>query len=738
MAEIIRLLGRVRLVTLTGTPGSGKTRLALEIARDIGPSRRDGAHLIELAGLAEGSLLPETFAAALGIVKGQARATLDALLDGMLEIDGLVVVDNCEHLVEACASLIDRILRRCPTVTVLATSREPLHIDGEAVWPVPMLSLPTDRASQAEIARSEAVQLFVERARQAAPGFELSRDNASALAAACRRLDGLPLALELAAARAAVLDVTSIAEQLDDRFRFLTTGFRTAPPRQRTLRAAIDWSYELLTIAERQLLARASVFAGSFDLGAAEAVCAGGSVLREHVLEELGRLIEKSLLVPVGTESERRRYRLLESIRAYGLDRLRESDEYEQIRRRHAEYFASAEDPADGAWTRTQLDVDNLREALAWSRNMDPTLHLRLALRFGTYCMRAGFVSEGRAWLEPVLAAADTDERLLVRGHEMAALLAWRQGDFDSADRLVSCSVVHARSLGDEVELARVLGTFAFILIGALRFGGVPEVVQELLSIALRLKDRAIEADALYYMGLLEAHGDDATKARDLFTRSVALFEAEGKNDDIGTAYNGLAWMLLRLNDVERARAAVTAGLEARVRRHEVADMVSSLESSAELAFLEGLPDRALRLIGAADALRASHGSVSPSLALASRARWMPRAEKMLGEKARTAWLEGHRLTQEEAVRYALTGPGVPPPRAAREGEPVLSGREMQIAELVGEGRTNDEIAARLAISRRTVESHLEHIRTKLAMRSRVEIAMWIAAKSTPQRTSPS
>ena len=742
MAEVSALIGRSRLVTLTGTPGSGKTRLALEVARRAARARRDGAYLVELAAVGEGGLLPEVFAAAVGITQAQSRPTLDMLLDRLADFDGLVVVDNCEHLVEACAALLDRVLRRCQHVTMLATSREPFRIDGEAVWPVPTLSLPADDASITEIARSEAVQLFVERARQAAPGFELTRSNAAEVASICRRLDGLPLALEVAAARAALLDLASITEQLNDRFRFLTSGFRTAPPRQRTLRAAIDWSYQLLTTAERQLLVRASVFAGSFDLAAAEAVCAGGAVLREQVLDVAGRLIDKSLVTTLEDGSGRRRYRLLESLRAYGVDRLRESGDHEALRRRHAKYFASlADDRFEGeeSWLpRMRLEIDNLRDALAWSRGADAALHLRLAIPFGVFSTRAGFMGEGRAWLEPGLAAGAQDRALLARAHEVAGLLAWRQGDFDAADRFALSAVKLGRSLDDDVALARVLGTLAFVRIGALRFDDVPETVRELLSIAGRRADKKIEADALLYMGLLEAHGDDVEAACDLMTRSAALLEAEGMGDAAVAQHNVVGWMHLRRHDAARARPAVARGIELRMRHHDLADLAASLDASAELAFIEGAPERAFRLKGAADALRDSLGSVPPSLALASRGRWAPRAERSLGKKGRAAWLEGRRLTLDEVVRYALAPATQPPPRAIRQGGPVLSAREMEVATLIAGGLSNDEIATRLKLSRRTVEAHLEHVRTKLGARSRVEIATWMTATASPPLASRS
>ena len=281
LAEVGRLVGRSRLVTLTGAAGSGKTRLALEVAARAA-RRRDGPCLVELASLSNGGLLPHAFASSLEIREVRARPALDMLQERLVGYDGLIVVDNCEHLLEGCAELVDHLIRHCPGLTVLATSRAPLHVDGEVVWQVPAFSLPKAGASMGETMRAESVALFVERARQAAHQFEITASNAAQVAAICRRLDGLPLAIELAAARVAVVDLASIREQLDDRFRYLTGGLRTAPQRQRTLRAAVDWSYDLLTTAERQLFDRLAVFAGGFEAAGAQAdigadrPCAGG------------------------------------------------------------------------------------------------------------------------------------------------------------------------------------------------------------------------------------------------------------------------------------------------------------------------------------------------------------------------------------------------------------------------------------------------------------------------------
>jgi predicted ATPase/DNA-binding CsgD family transcriptional regulator len=728
-------IDRNRLVTLTGPAGSGKTRLALEVGDRLSRNRADGVFFVDLAALREAVLLPEAFAGALGITQAQSRPLLETVVDRLRDLECLLIVDNCEHLVEACASILDHLLRSCRELKVLATSRESLRVDGEVVWDVPPLVLPPNSSSVKELARSEAVQFFIEKARQAVAGFELSAANAASVASICRRLDGLPLALELAAARTRVLDVDSIGRQLDDRFRFLTGGFRTAPPRQRTLRAAIDWSFDLLTAGERELFVRLAVFAGTFDAAAAAAVCAAGAVVPDRVLDGLDRLIAKSLLVPI-TLPAGPRYRLLDSLRAYGAERLRDDGELQALRRRHCVHFVSlAEEDGEAAESirRMSLEIDNLREALAWSRDVDPHLHLRLAVPFATYCMRAGFMREGRAWLEPALRGAVHETALLAGALEAAAMLAWRQDDFEKAIDYATSAAGAARSLGDEVLLARVLGVLTFVLIGAQRFAKVEQPVDEMLAIAQRRGDPLIEGDALSYRALVLAHGEDTEQACDLMLRGAALYEAEGKGDEVAMPYNVVGWMRLRQLDPARARPAIARGLELRFHQRQIADLCGSLDAAAELAFVEGAPERALRIKGATDAIRDSLGSAPPSLAVASRARWVPRAEKRLGNKGRQALLEGRRLSVEEAVAYALAAASAPPPRSAGRGELALSDREMEIAGLVAGGLSNDEIAAQLKLSRRTVEAHLDHIRTKLGARSRVEVATWVAARSSPQ-----
>jgi predicted ATPase/DNA-binding CsgD family transcriptional regulator len=735
LGEVGELVGRSRLVTLTGAAGSGKTRLALEVAGRVARAMPDGPCLVELASLSEGELVPHAFASALEIGEAQARPVIDTLQEKLAEYEGLIIVDNCEHLVEACAELVDRLLRRCPGLTVLATSREPLHVDGEVVWPVPTFSLPRDGASIRDMMRAESVAFFVERARQSAPRFEITASNAAEVAAICRRLDGLPLAIELTAARVALLDLASISEQLDDRFRFLTGGFRTAPQRQRTLRAAVDWSYELLTSAERQLFDRLSVFAGGFDAAGAQALGQGGSVLVSQVVDLLGRLIDKSLVVAIDLVAEPRRFRMLETLRVYGMERLREDGTLEETKRRHADYLVSIAGASHNTWdadewlTGMHFEVANFREALSWSRAADGDLHLRLAAQYGWFCMRSGSIGEGREWVGTALERSAGDPSTRSEANLAMTFLAWRQLDFEVADRYASEAVAINRERKDDLALGWTLGSLAFIRIS---LGTARGVVEEQLAIARRLGVDLMEAEGLLNLGAVEATEMDLDGSLDHLSQSVALYEAAGTL--VPPALNNmLGWVLLLLHRPAEARTVVDRGLLARLQTHDVIDMTASLDSSAEIAFEFGSAERAMRLIGASDAIRRRAGSAPNRMAVASRSRWIPRAERQLGKAARAAWLEGGRLNPEEAGAYALSPLEQPPPRAGGASGTTLSGRENQVAELVAGGLTNDEIAGRLRLSRRTVEAHLDHIRTKLGVRSRVDVATWVAAKSSPQ-----
>jgi predicted ATPase len=399
------LLGRTRLLTLTGAGGSGKTRLALRIA-----GRRAGdVWWVELASLTGPDLVPRRVASTLGVVESQGRSISELLVDYLESRKTLLILDNCEHLVEACASLADVLLHYCPDVRILATSREPLGIDGEVSWPVPPLALPAPRVGQTpeELVRCEAVRLFVERAEAVAPGFTLTRGNGPAVSDLCAGLDGMPLAIELAASRVRMLSVGQILERLDDRFRLLR-GNRTAVPRQRTLGATIEWSHELLSEKEKILFSRLSVFSGGWTLEAAEKVCAGDGVGEDEVLELLSSLVDKSLVV-VARGDEQVRYRMLETVRQYALGKLGESEERANVRARHANFFLDLSEesepalagPEQAAWLeRLETEHDNLRAALGcFAEEQEVEQGLRLAASLVRFWWFRGHLIEGRAHL---------------------------------------------------------------------------------------------------------------------------------------------------------------------------------------------------------------------------------------------------------------------------------------------------------------------------------------------------
>lgn len=728
IADIFELLNNRRCVTLIGAAGSGKTRLALEVAGRFASRKTNPPRLVELAPLAEPDLLPHTLAQAVGIEEEPGRAVAETLEDRLAGYDGLLVLDNCEHLIEACADIVDRLLRRCSGIQILATSREALRVDGEVAWVVPPLVVPAVNASLKQVRRSDAVQLFVDRARQAAPSFELTPGNASAVALICRQLDGLPLAIELAACRVSVVNVATIGDELADRFRYLTGGFRTAPGRQRTLRAAIDWSNDLLTAEERQLFYRLSVFAGSFDSQSADVICGGGSVPPGRVLELLERLLGKSLLVGVDMVDGRRRYRQLDSIRAYALERLRQTGELEHLRRRHAERFAALADlyVAQPDWPAIMLaHLDNFREALGWSESADPELHIHLAIGMGKFCLNQAYISEGSKWLQGAIrSGVKARPSLRADAALTASLLAWRRGADDEADAHASEAVRLRRREGNEVMLAQALGTLGFvrILAGRLKEAEAPLATQ--MAIAERLGDASLLEGAHFNLAMLKAYKGDLEGARMNLAHSRAL--AEGTERDTAMIRNLGGWVLLQMHDLEAARAEIASAVGQRLGKGSRVGFASDLDAAAEIAFLERAPERAMRLKGAADGIRDAAGSKVPLMSVSSRARWVSRAERSLGRAARSAWLEGRRLTMEEAASYALASHDAAPPRGAVPGEASLSRREIEVSELVAAGMTNDQIASRLRLSKRTIDAHLEHIRGKLDVRSRVEIATWL------------
>ena len=458
LAQLRELLTQNRLLTLTGAGGAGKTRLAIQLAGHLAGEFGDGVWYVDLAPITDPELVPLTVARAFGLPDQPGRSTMDTLTRFIADRQMLVVLDNCEHLLDASAELVAELLAACPGLGLLATSREPIGVAGEVSWRVPSLSL-----------ADEAVELFRERARHARPDFAVNDDNAAAVAEICRRLDGLPLAIELAAARVRALSLSEILDSLHDRFRLLTGGARTAVRRQQTLRASVDWSHALLTEPERVLFRRLAAFMGGFDLDAAQAVAGSGEVQRYQVLDQLTLLVDKSLVV-ADENGGRSRYRLLETVRQYALEKLGESGEADAVRSRHRDYYtslaAAVDAPAGSDYERhveqAESEIDNLRAAFVWSReNSDAALALTLASSLQPLWVTRGRVGEGRAWFDAVLTREVAQGAAVAAGIRARALadkavIDLLFGAADSVDRAQQALAL-ARDVDDPAVLARAL-----------------------------------------------------------------------------------------------------------------------------------------------------------------------------------------------------------------------------------------------------------------------------------------
>ncbi|HEV2125861.1 MAG TPA: hypothetical protein VGW38_24150, partial [Chloroflexota bacterium] len=474
LAQIRQLLGRGCLVSLVGPGGIGKTRLALESAVAVLPAFPDGVWLVDLAPVADPVQVPPSVASVLGVREDGRRLLTDALVDALRSKRLMLVLDNCEHLIEACAQLVDALLRGCRYLHILVTSREPLAVTGETIWRVPPLSLPGLRGSEDSVqpealAENEAVKLFLERARAVEPHFSLTDANALAVARLCRQLDGIPLAIELAAARLRVLSVGQVLAHLHDRFRLLTGGSRTALPRHQTLLATLDWSYQLLNESEQTLFNRLSVFAGGFTLEAAQAVCAATDINADEVLDVLTRLVDKSLVMVDGQIDGTVRFRLLETIRHYARQRLTEVEEAAGIQRCHATYYLSLAEIAEpklfGAeqvpWLhRLSSEQGNLRASLAWS--LLPEGEINYGLRFANalwwFWHLRGRAGEGSRWLEALLArSVAVPDVLRAKALCRAGHLDWDLGNYQTATTLLSESVDLAERLKDHGTIGLAL-----------------------------------------------------------------------------------------------------------------------------------------------------------------------------------------------------------------------------------------------------------------------------------------
>lgn len=779
--------GDGHLVTLTGVGGCGKTRLAFTVASKLGPSFKDGVWLVELAPLADPLLVTHAVASVLGVREGPERSLLDVLVAHLAHRNLLLVLDNCEHLANVCAELADTLLRRCPTLRLLATSREPLRVSGEVAWRVPSLVVPDPSSilTGDDLVRYPATQLFVERAQAVQSDFVVTPRSAPVVATICARLEGLPLAIELAAAWVRALGVEQILERLDNLFGLLVSGNRSAPGRQRTMRATLDWSYGLLDESERVIFRRLAVFAAGWSLEAAEVICSGTGIEPRDVLILLTRLVDASL-VQVDERAGRARYRLLEPVRQYARELL-ETSELDAIRRQHATFFLSFaaqwETEANVGGPRRQAahavlerEQDNLRAALRWSLDQgDAQMGLQLGRAHWNLWVVRGRFTEGRAWLAQLAALPEAEKAPDMRAvvQSIAASLAWRQGSYDVAQEIYREVLPLLRQANDPWLLHNALADLGYI---ALHQGDYPAAqarLDEALVAARATTDRATEALALYNLGTLAGMQEEYPTARAWGEKSLALSRAGRDVWAESLALGNLGRVAMRQGDLATAKLLVdesivlrrqigdslglSGGLEvkgqvatlegqyadARASLHESlglrqdlgdrSSIAGSLESIAALAAAEAYPARAIQLAGAATVIREAIGAQVSPMGRAMLDHWLVPLRQILGTEATAlAWQAGRDMSVEQAVDLALAATEPPASRSNRapghslqHEVMVLSPREQEVASLLVHGLTNRQIAERLVITERTVAAHIEHILDKLSFASRHQVGAW-------------
>ena len=612
MIEVKQLLDKARLLTLVGTGGSGKTRLALEVAGELLESYKDGVTLVEFAALSDPALVPDRVVAALGLREEPGRPLTETLVNALRSKCVLLVLDNCEHLRSACAQLAETLLRGCPNARILVSSRESLRVAGEMVYNLASLGLPAairTAPAQADLAtaliqfeelrNSEAVQLFAERAASNQPRFALTDGNVREIAHICRRLDGIPLAIELAAARVKMLTVQQIASRLDDSIQLLTRGAETALPRQQTLRATMDWSYDLLAEKERVLFRRLAVFAGGFALETCESVCVDDGLQGGEVLDLLSELVDKSLVSVIDVdEDQQTHYRLLETIRQYAGEKLESSSDHVSARARHREFFVQLAEragtqlagPEQGSWLqRLEIEHDNLRTVLEWTVTNDVNLAVRLAKAIWRFWELRGHWREGLGWLEQCLSGqvALTPD-LRAAALDAAGNLATCRGDSARAKTLFEEQLALQQHLGDERGIARALHNLGSVAWRHGDYGQARASEEKGLSIRRKLGDKSAIATSLHALGTYAQEQNDLERAAALYQEALAIRRELGDTGSIATLLNNMGNMAQAQGDLEKVRALQEESLALRRKIGDKAGISQSLTNLAVLAEEQG------------------------------------------------------------------------------------------------------------------------------------------------------
>lgn len=744
VADIKRLLSASRLVTLTGVGGAGKTRLAIRVAAELKRAFADGVWLVELASLEDQALLTQTIASTLGLHDRTTRWPIPALTEYLSDKQLLLVLDNCEHLRDACAVLADAVLRAAPNLRILTTSRQALGLTGEHLYQVPTMSMPEpDQLPPLEaMSQYEAVSLFVDRAVAVQPKFEVTEANLETLVRVCRRLDGLPLAIELAAVWLRTLSLDEILEGLNNRYRLLETTGQGVLPRHQTLPALIGWSYDLCSDAERTLWAWLSVFSGGFDRPAAEAVCRGDDLDAAEVVHLLAALVDKSIVSAEEHEGQVR-YRLLETIREYGLNRLHGLPSEHVIRQRHRDYYADMVEQAWQKWpgpdqqrrlAQLLTEHGNIRAALesCLAEPGERDTGLRLAGQLWFFWIATGLTSEGRRWLERGLALGGPPSHARAWALWVAAYLCVIQQDIATAKPMIDECRRDAEELDDAHAAAWVVQLTGMAAFSDGDLSQARALLEEGLSKHRALDDTLGVLDDSFYLIAITALRADLPRAAALCDEAIAICDSRGEQ----WLKSYLLWdkglVAWQLGDGEQAAASGRDALRLAREFNEQWVIAFCLEMLAWTACAAGQHVRSGRLLGGAQAIWRRVGAPlfgMPSLTQ-HRERCLSEVRKVLGRPGfDTAFDNGASLPLEQVIAYALDEqqqPAEQPGEGEAAGGP-LTRREVEVAELVALGLSNKAIADKLVVARRTAEAHVEHILSKLGFSSRTQIAAWVA-----------
>ena len=720
------------LVTLTGPGGSGKTRLCIALATAVAGDYPDGVYFVPLAPVRDPGLVPSTIAQSIGLQDARDRPLMEHLVSQLRDRRLLIVLDNFEHLLDG-APVVTRLLEETGAVRILVSSRSSLRVSGEQECPVPPLAVPEEdaRPTAASLAACASVRLFAERAAAAVPGFTLDDENAAAVAAIARRLDGLPLAIELAAARVKLLPPQAILPRLDHSLGLLTGGRRDLPDRQQALRATIAWSYALLTEGARRLLATCSVFAGGASLEVIETVCDAAVDIGLPVLDGVAELVDQNLLRQVPRPGLVR-YAMLETIREYAAERLEAMPEAERARSAHAAAFLALVETggrphaglARKEWLeRVDAEHNNIRAALGWFRERDPRAALRLAASMSAFWSLRGHHTEGRQRLGELLSLVP--EPGAARGSALngAGWLAIDQGDYADAAAMLGESIELSHALGDTVGEA-----IATVYLGRCQMsrrdiaGGAPHV-ERAVELVSQAGDGPATAFVTFYSGLVALLTGQLETARGLFDRCAAMAAALDLEPLSARARLMFGFPLLDLGELAAARAALAESFPVCMDVGDRWVVQIGLAGFAGLAAKTGRPRLALRLAGAGDAYRDANEFSMPEPIAEIVGRWLAPARAKAGRAAERLVADGRRLSPEQAVDLVLAGePDDAPPPGTRQ---ALTRREAEVAALAARGLTNRDIAAQLFLSVRTVEVHVDHILTKLGFHTRTQLAAW-------------